>query len=87
MKTYLLFLLIAIDQFINALLRGMPDETLSSRAWRMHVKKQRYWGWTCGFIDWIAFNFFGQTDHCRKSFEEEFYGAQLPPGIRERIDA
>lgn len=32
--TYLEGVLIALDQFINAILGGWPDETLSSRCWR-----------------------------------------------------
>ena len=35
---------IAFDQLINAVLGGYADETLSARAHRMRVKKQRYWG-------------------------------------------
>lgn len=65
---YVLNLLIAVDQLFNALLLGDPDETLSSRAHRMRVKKQRVWGWTATFIDWL---FFWQPDHCRKARESE----------------
>ena len=30
--------LIAVDQLVNALLAGWPDETLSSRAWRRRIR-------------------------------------------------
>ena len=49
---------IAVDQLINAALGGYADETLSARAHRMRVKKQRYWGWTADAIDRL---FFWQT--------------------------
>ena len=46
MKRYALNLLIAIDQLVNAILRGDPDETLSSRAHRMRIKRTP--GWLAG---------------------------------------
>lgn len=51
MKRYCLNVLIALDQLANALLRGDPDETLSSRAHRMRMKGQPVWGWTASVID------------------------------------
>ena len=68
MKRYLLNLLIALDQLANAILRGDPDETLSSRAHRMRVKGQPVWGWTARFIDLL---FFFQPDHCMHAHEHE----------------
>jgi len=79
MKTYLLFVLIAIDQLLNALIGGFPDETLSSYAWRMDQKQQRYWGWTRRAIDTL---FFWQGGHCRLSYEAEIERLQLPPELR-----
>lgn len=75
MFEYLLKILISIDQLVNAILLGDPDETLSARAHRMRVKGQRYWGWTAGFINKI---FFKQEDHCRDAFESEILRRQLP---------
>jgi len=41
MKKYGLNILISIDQFFNTVLRGDPDETISSRA----AKGQHRWYW------------------------------------------
>lgn len=79
MSAYLLNLLIAIDQLINALIGGFPDETLSSCAWRMEQKGQRYWGWTRRAIDML---FFWQDGHCRLSYEAELSREQLPSELR-----
>ena len=68
MKRYALNLLIAVDQLVNAILRGDPDETLSSRAHRMREKGQRVWGWTARAIDLL---FFFEPEHCRTSWERE----------------
>lgn len=38
MKRYLFNLLLALDQFVNAILLGDPDETLSSRCGKKHPK-------------------------------------------------
>lgn len=59
--------LIAIDQLANAIVRGDPDETLSSRAYRMHRKGQPYWGWTMHFINGLFFD----RNHCLKAWESE----------------
>lgn len=73
--------LIALDQFINALLGGWADETLSSAAYRMKVKGQPVWDWTARFIDWI---FYKEEDHCRESYESEIHRRQLPPEFRSK---
>lgn len=66
MRSYLINLLIALDQLANAILRGDPDETLSSRAHRMRAKGQPVWGWTASVIDAL---FWFDKDHCRTSWE------------------
>ena len=67
---------IAIDQLINALLGGWPDETLSSRCWR----------WSLAGCDWprriIDTLFWFDPNHCKESFESERLGRQLPPEAR-----
>lgn len=75
-----LAVLIAIDQLANAVLGGYPDETLSSRAYRMHRKGQPVWGWTAGMIDRL---FFWQHEHCRHAYEAEVRRAQLPRSVLE----
>lgn len=68
-------LLIAIDQVGNALLGGMADETLSARAWRMHIKGHRWWGWTARAINVL---FFWQSNHCRGAYDAEIRRRHLP---------
>lgn len=79
MRVWFLNMAIAIDQLANAVLRGDPDETLSSRAYRMREKGQRYWGWLASAIN-LAF--FWQDDHCKLAFEGELRRRQLPGAYR-----
>ena len=69
--------LIAIDQFFNALFWGYADETLSSRAHRHYVDGSRKW--TRNLINAL---FFWQEDHCREAYESELTRSQLPPEFR-----
>lgn len=80
MRIWALNVAIAIDQLANAVLRGDPDETLSSRAYRMHMKGQPYWGWLANAIDWV---FFWDEDHCRKAFESERQRVSAKPPAME----
>ena len=72
-------LLIALDQLLNALCGGWPDETISSRAWRWELSGTR--SWPHKLIDGLAL-ILGDRDHCRESFESERLGRQLPPELR-----
>jgi hypothetical protein len=67
--------LIAIDQLINAVLGGWADETLSSRAWRLRVKRP----WVYRTIDCL---FFWDPNHCYNSYQSEVQRRQLPPQFR-----
>jgi len=70
--------LIAVDQLINAVSKGWPDETLSSRFHRRRLAgKPRLADALDGF-----FSLFGDRDHCRESYESERLGRQLPPEAR-----
>ena len=71
--------LIALDQLVNALAGGWPDETISSRAWRWELAGVR--SWPRKLIDGLTL-IFGDRDHCRESFESERLGRQLPPEAR-----
>ena len=75
--TYLKAVLIAVDQLVNALLAGWPDESLSSRAWRWEKDGVRAWP-RC-LIDKL---FFWEPNHCRESYRSEREGRQLPPELR-----
>lgn len=70
---YILRVLIAFDQFVNTLLGGMPDETISAKLWRLKdrqpYKVLRY------LVDKL---FWFDKDHCRTSYESEIKKTQLP---------
>lgn len=85
MMRYAKNLLVALDQLINAVCCGWPDETLSSRAWRWHVARVR--SWPCRCIDtiffWDKLTRHGKTkQHCQLSFDSERLGRQQPPELR-----
>lgn len=61
MRKYLFNIVIAIDQLINAMLGGDPDETLSSRAAKWHPAAAKA----------INALFFWQPNHCQESLEIE----------------
>lgn len=75
--TYSKKVLIAIDQLINTLIGGWPDETLSSQAHRWEQAGKR--SWTRKMIDAI---FFWEERHCYSSYISEREGRQLPPELR-----
>lgn len=79
-------LLIAFDQFVNALTglicfkeKIWADESLSSRAYRMDRDGVR--SWPRKLIDAI---FFWESDHCRDSYYSEVERRQCPPELRGR---
>lgn len=74
--SYLKNLLIAIDQLANTILCGWPDETLSSRCWRLSLAGK---DWPRKVVDTI---FFFDPDHCFQSYESERLDRQLPPELR-----
>lgn len=71
-------ILIAADQFCNALIGGSPDETLSARAWRLR-KRSQLWSVARLVIDTI---FFLDPDHCETSYLSELLRKQLPNEYR-----
>lgn len=77
MRRYLMQVLIAFDQLINALLGGWADESLSAHAWRQHLEGKRNWPYL--LIDAVLY-FDG--NHCRTSYESELERTQLPPSMR-----
>lgn len=73
---------IGFDQFVNTLLGGEPDETVSARLHR----HRNLPGWRVGRILVDGF-FFWQWrptlgGHCRQSWQAEMDRAQLPPAYR-----
>ena len=77
--TYIEGLFIAFDQFINAVLGGWPDETLSSRCYRWARDGVR--AWPRRVVDGL---FFLEVEHCKSSYESERLGRQLPPELRRQ---
>lgn len=78
MRAYLLNVLIAFDQLLNALIGGWPDETMS--AWAYRVRRDgKPWGFMADVIDAL---FFWQPDHCMQSYLTEKLKKQLPPEER-----
>ena len=89
-------LLISLDQSVNGIIgvitallyllfgigrgeRYWGDETISSHCWRWHIGGIR--SWACRLVDRLA-ALFGDTDHCKTSYESERVGRQLPPELR-----
>ncbi len=79
----ILHLLIALDQLAWVVLtlgKGYPDETISAAAWRME-RQGKLAGRVLRPILDLLFRPL-ERDHCRKSFESELQGRQLPPAYR-----
>lgn len=64
-KDWILNVLIGIDQLGNALLRGDPDETISSRAAKSAARGKRWGCVLCKFLDKL------DPNHCEKSIEKD----------------
>ena len=73
---YVLNILIAIDQLVNTLIGGYPDETLSASAY-LGEREGKFFGRifrpVIDFIFWPL-----QRNHCRRAFESEFDFSQRP---------
>ena len=78
-RNYVKNVAIAVDQLINTLACGWPDETISSRSYRWSVHGIR--SWPRVLIDTVA-NVFGDKNHCFESYRSERNGRQLPPELR-----
>lgn len=65
MKRYFWNILIAVDQFGNALFAGDPDETISSRAGKAMREGKRWGCILCRALNWF------ERDHCAKSIEPD----------------
>lgn len=66
LKQYLLNVLIWIDQGFNVvIMKGDPDETVSSRAAKAQLKGKRWGCVLCNFLNKLDRN------HCEKSIERD----------------
>lgn len=78
-------LAIAIDQLLNVVLTpfhsgAWADETLSSRAYRMHAAGKPWGRFWMPLIDRL---FFWQEGHCKAAFEKERQRVHTPPEGRQ----
>ena len=83
MKQRILNFLIAIDQLAYVLLTlgaGHPDETLSAAAWRTEQSGKLGGRIFRPVIDMIFWPI--ERDHCRRAYEAERLGRQLPTEYR-----
>ena len=74
--------LIAVDQLVNAIVGGWPDETLSSRCYRWARDGVR--AWPLRVVDGL---FFWEKEHCKSSYRSERLGRQSPPELRRMMSA
>lgn len=65
---YFRAILISIDQLLNTLLGGWPDETISSRLGKKARKGNRWAQVACWLIGKV---FFRNTRHCSEAIEED----------------
>lgn len=80
MKQRILNILIALDQLAYVLLTlgaGHPDETLSAAAWRTEQTGKLGGRIFRPLIDLLFCPL--EREHCRKAYESERLGRQLPP--------
>lgn len=80
---YLIRVLIGIDQLINCLLGGMPDETISAKSWRMR-ERSLFWYYLRIMIDGI---FWFSKNHCYESWVSEEYRKQISSEYAEKINS
>lgn len=77
--SYLQALFVAVDQLLNTVLLGSPDETLSSRAYRAD-RDGRVFGRI--FRPPIDVLFFWQDRHCYSAYVAELQRRQYPANFR-----
>ena len=62
-KEWILNILLSIDQFGNAILRGDPDETISSRAAKSRARGKKWGCYLCKLLDYLDKN------HCSNAID------------------
>lgn len=78
---YLKRVLIALDQLLNAICGGWPDETISAVCYRKSQEKGHYGFKLLKFILDITLTPIKQ-DHCFESYYSEMKRSQLPEKYR-----
>lgn len=76
----LINVLIALDQLINTLLGGSPDETLSARAYRGRYRRARW------HIAWLLIDalFFWEPCHCELAWRNELNRRHMPKDYQRK---
>lgn len=69
-KLYGLNVLVGYDNFASACTGGDPDETISSRLGKARNKGSG-WAYIAKQVDLVAFEIFGDENHCEKSIEKD----------------
>lgn len=65
MARYLKNILVSLDQLANTIIGGNPDETLSSRAYKLREKGVY---WPSNIINGL---FWWQKNHCKENVEKD----------------
>lgn len=87
MKFFLVQLFLSVDQFLNVLLLGYADETLSARAWRAYDKDRVFGRIFKPLID-VLFVWQKQPNdrgHCYNAWLREAARHSLPPEYRDGL--
>jgi len=78
-KGYFRHIGVALTQLLNTITGGWPDESTSSRLWRLEQQGNERAAMLRRLVDAL---FFLQTEHCRKAYEAERARYQSPPILR-----
>lgn len=78
LKQYVWHILIALDQSLNTICGGYPDETFSSRVHRKAEAGQWFWKALRFMINSL---FFWQPNHCQESYQSEELRRHLPTDL------
>lgn len=72
-QQYLFNIALGLDQWINTLLLGDVDDSISGRCGRAIASGKPKWfvPYLAKFIDYLFFSLFDQVDHCKDSQEPE----------------
>jgi hypothetical protein len=64
---------LGLDQFVNVLLLGDPDDSISGRCGRAIASGRPKWfvKLLAPVIDWLFLKLFDEKDHCKDSIESE----------------
>ena len=82
-KKYVYHVVVALDQFFNALIGGAADETLSSRTYRRATLKEKplkRWRVLYHMINGLFFD----RNHCKEAYFSEVYRRQYTEDFEQK---